>query len=696
MAILKCSVCGGELDLSTDMSVGVCQYCDSTITIPKDLDRKGNLYNRAVFLRQNNEFDKAVLIYEDILKEDNADAEAHWGLVLSKFGIEYVLDPATNERIPTCHRTQSESILSDPDYLAALEYSSVHAATVIEEQAKRISEIQTKILEISRKEPPYDIFICYKETDEFDSRTEDSILAQELYYELIKRKYKVFFARKTLESKLGTEYEPVIYAALNSAKVMIVVGTKPEYLNAVWVRNEWSRFMKMARDSKTQKVIIPAYKKMSPYELPNELSNLQSQDMSKIGFMQDLVDGIERCMRGNKKAESDAAENAVTEANLRERFVKNGSVHLKLQNFVAAEEQYKQLVNDYPDDYRGWWGLILCKTQNFTEILSDSSQINVWYKYIRQLAKPEEIAEIESTFLEYNRKLAVVAADGEIVAVDEFINKHNNDINYFQQKINSLKQSLHMSELQYNDQVGIDNKAISKNESDLLYYKKRFTSKKISLIAGLSFFLLSAIMLLVSLYVQEPVCILITALLGVMTVVSLGLGPSGSLKNHKSRINDVYVAMEKSESVKESNSKIHDDVVSDYNDKISQTQNEITLSRMKIAACNNYKNLEKDRIVQFCYALKCAASGVEIPVDPKTKELRDLAYGYKKIELEAKPAPVPEKDVLKTDGNPVIETENTQERSAECPVCGNVFTIDSASAEKKFLFCGACGTRIDI
>lgn len=93
MAVLKCTICGGELDVNADLSVGVCKYCDSTITIPKELDRKGNLYNRAVFLRQNNEFDKAVSVYEDILKEDNTDAEAHWGLVLSKFGIEYVEDP---------------------------------------------------------------------------------------------------------------------------------------------------------------------------------------------------------------------------------------------------------------------------------------------------------------------------------------------------------------------------------------------------------------------------------------------------------------------------------------------------------------------------------------------------------------------------------------------------------------------------
>ena len=67
-------------------------------------------------------------------------------------------------------------------------------------------------------------------------------LAQDIYYQLEKGNLKVFFFRITLEDKLGTEYEPYIFAALNSAKVMLAVGTNPKYLNAVWVKNEWSSY----------------------------------------------------------------------------------------------------------------------------------------------------------------------------------------------------------------------------------------------------------------------------------------------------------------------------------------------------------------------------------------------------------------------------------------------------------------------
>ncbi len=82
------------------------------------------------------------------------------------------------------------------------------------------------------------MFICYKESDANGRRTPDSVLANDLYHQLTQEGFKVFFARITLEDKHGSAYEPYIFAALNSAKVMVVLGTRPEYLTAVWVKNE--------------------------------------------------------------------------------------------------------------------------------------------------------------------------------------------------------------------------------------------------------------------------------------------------------------------------------------------------------------------------------------------------------------------------------------------------------------------------
>ena len=307
MAIFKCKMCGGSLELPDGITVCECEYCGTKQTMPKISDeQKIGMFNRANHFRQQCEFDKAAEIYEKLAAESGNDAELFWSLVLCRYGIEYVDDPVTKNKIPTCHRTQYRSVLEDPDYHTALECADSIQRKVYEQEAMRIFNIQKGIIEISNKEKPYDVFICYKETDENGRRTPDSVLAQDLYYGLTQEGFKVFFSRITLESKLGTEYEPYIFAALNSSKVMVVVGTKPEYFDAVWVRNEWSRYLQLMQEDKS-KIIIPAYKNMDPYELPDSLSLFQSQDMSKIGFLQDLIRGIKKIVNHEDKGDSDVS-----------------------------------------------------------------------------------------------------------------------------------------------------------------------------------------------------------------------------------------------------------------------------------------------------------------------------------------------------------------------------------------------------
>jgi len=189
----------------------------------------------------------------------------------------------------------------DEDYKSALQYADGYQKQIYEEEAKTIDDIQKGILEISNKEEPFDVFICYKETDANGRRTQDSVLANDLYHQLTQEGFKVFFSRITLEDKLGVAYEPYIFAALNSSKVMVVIGTKPEYFNAVWVKNEWSRYLLLVKNSGGKKILIPAYKDMDPYDLPEEFSHLQAQDMSKLGFMQDLIRGIKKIINSGEK-----------------------------------------------------------------------------------------------------------------------------------------------------------------------------------------------------------------------------------------------------------------------------------------------------------------------------------------------------------------------------------------------------------
>lgn len=364
--IIKCKMCGGDIDFIPGATYGTCEYCGSMSTIPQAEDEnKLNRYNRANHFRRQCEFDKAVAAYEKILEQDDTDAEAHWGAVISRFGIEYVEDPATHQRIPTCHRVQVASILTDEDYLAAVENApDEESRRIYQEEAARIAEIQKGILAISANEKPYDVFICYKETDENGQRTRDSQWAQDVYYGLTEQGLKVFFSRITLEDKLGQQYEPYIFAALNSAKVMVVIGSKPEYFNAVWVKNEWSRYLSLMKHDH-KRLLIPCYRGMDPYDLPEELSMLQSQDMSKIGFMQDLLRGIQKVMQQPTSAPQGVrVETAAAETNAPgvTSLLKRAALFLEDGDTASAREYYDRVLDIDPECAEAYMGKVCAET----------------------------------------------------------------------------------------------------------------------------------------------------------------------------------------------------------------------------------------------------------------------------------------------------------------------------------------------
>ena len=365
MTIFKCKMCGGTLEFNPGDTVAVCDSCGTKQTLPKlDDDRRANLYDRANHFRRSNEYDKAMGIYEQILAEDNTDAEAYWSLVLCRYGIEYVEDPATHKRVPTVNRAQFTSIFDDDNYKSALHYADAAQREVYESEAKAINEIQKGILAISQKEQPFDVFICYKETDNSGRRTPDSVLANDLYHQLTQEGFKVFFARITLEDKLGTAYEPYIFAALNSAKVMVVLGTKPEYFNAVWVKNEWSRYLALVKNSGGKKMLIPAYKDMDPYDLPEEFSHLQAQDMGKLGFMQDLIRGIKKIISADAPKAAAKETVVVSGGNAAvEPLLKRAFMFLEDGNWQEADTYCEKVLDQDPENAQAYLGKLMAELQ---------------------------------------------------------------------------------------------------------------------------------------------------------------------------------------------------------------------------------------------------------------------------------------------------------------------------------------------
>ena len=366
MIVYKCKMCGANLTIEPGQKLTKCAYCDTTQTVPScDDEKKALLFNRANYFRQNGEFDKAQMIYERILEDDSSDPEVYWNIILCKYGIEYVEDPKSGSHIPTMNRTRQMSVLKDNDYLAAIERADEQTKQYYINEASKIDQIQQTILKIADEAGNYDVFISYKEKDPNGERTKASVIAQNLYERLEAENIHTFFSRISLEDKIGNEYEPYIYSALNSAMVMLVVGTKKEEFEATWVKNEWSRYLTMTKEDMNKK-IIPCFCDMDCYDLPDEFQFIQSQDMSKVGFEQDLLRGIKKIL-ASKSSRPEAVTIQVQEENNTEDLIENADTYLKIKNYEKAAKAYAEWSEKTPGDPNVWWGRIRALTKDFSD-----------------------------------------------------------------------------------------------------------------------------------------------------------------------------------------------------------------------------------------------------------------------------------------------------------------------------------------
>ena len=387
--IIKCKMCGGDLHPTEGSTTCECEFCGTVQTIPADNgEKKANLFNRANRLRMNAEFDKASAVYESIAAEFPEEAEAYWGLCLCAYGIEYVDDPVTGEKKPTCHRTLLTSIMEDSNFEQACENADAIARRVYREEAKSIDRIQQAILSIVSSEEPYDVFICYKETAEEGGRTEDSVLAQEIYEALIEKSLKVFFSRVSLEDKLGQQYEPYIYAALSSAHVMLAVGTKYEYYDAAWVKNEWMRFLSMMRSEKG-KTLIPCYKDLDVYDMPKEFKNLQGQDMGKLGWLQDLTRGVLKICGKDGNAINQNAVFSIMPST--EGLVRRAYAFLEDEAWANADNYAEKLLDTDINNGQAYFIKLLVENKaRSIEELSTVENLSADHPYCKKILRSED------------------------------------------------------------------------------------------------------------------------------------------------------------------------------------------------------------------------------------------------------------------------------------------------------------------
>ena len=269
-----------------------CVRCGSKYNL-RDDDQQTRLV-AAYQKLQGMDFLEAEKDFENIIHDHPNLAEAYWGCACARYGILFEKD-VDGKMLPTCCLPEIESFLDDHHYKKACDLADMESAAWYEKTAEYIERVRRTWLEHASKREPYDIFISYKESDREQGidRTEDSIRAHDLYSYLRDQGYRVFYSRLSLRDAVGEKYEPYIFHALNTAKVMIVYSSTPDYVKSTWMKNEWQRYnLKLQRGEKQHGSLLIICDGFSPSELPPELQDIQAFDGKSVTCYPDLFDCV--------------------------------------------------------------------------------------------------------------------------------------------------------------------------------------------------------------------------------------------------------------------------------------------------------------------------------------------------------------------------------------------------------------------
>lgn len=103
---------------------------------------------------------------------------------------------------------------------------------------------------------------------------------------------------------------------------------------------------------------------MDPYELPDEFSHLQAQDMSKIGFINDVIRGIKKIIvKKDESMAGDAEEISNVVATEVLPLLKRAEMFLEDQEWKRADELCEKVLNSDPENARAYLYKLMAELQ---------------------------------------------------------------------------------------------------------------------------------------------------------------------------------------------------------------------------------------------------------------------------------------------------------------------------------------------
>lgn len=393
----NCRNCGVEFPFPLECATRACPACGAIHGRPRSEGDSMTWLCRANVERAANDFANAEKDYREALGRSPEQHEALWGLVMCKYGVELV------EGKPTIHFYRRRDILTDPDCVQAIALAPEEVSEQYQALAEYISGIQRGV--VACQAEPCDVFLCYKDSGaQPDTKAKEFYHAYQLYLDLQKHGYRVFFAHETLKNEAGAGYEAQIYHALYAAPVMLLICSDTAHLDSPWIHSEWSRYLGRINDGEHCRLIPMLYDQCNPYRLPRELSGLQGIAVGESDWWGVLLANLEK-MAGSRQQELRASSDEVRRALLPIEYALSNSAW---EEAAALAETMRK---EHPDCARGYLYKLLAKLKATTpeklrERVKPFENEGDW-QWAMRLATPAEKAawtEILNASLETRRR----------------------------------------------------------------------------------------------------------------------------------------------------------------------------------------------------------------------------------------------------------------------------------------------------
>ena len=287
----------------------------------------------------------------------------------------------------------------------------------------------------------YQVFISFKNTDN-NEYTCDKKIAEELYRYLSEKGINTFYSNITLLDFGESAYKDVIDDALDEIRVMVVIGSKTDYLSSKWCKYEWHTYQQNILSNIVNGSIITYLGDMSLSEVPTGLRHYQSFNINKASI-QTVGEFVVRAIDSQSKTEEKYADNSI-------KSYKDKNPNSEFTNKRASY---------YDSAFKGEYRRL--KIQGEAMRPSDMLGVN----YVREKLKDKEVVYIldagcgygvvgRDRFADFPNKVIIgIDISNEVL---EKANEINDDSNAHYEKLDLLSETFEDDMEMLMDKYGID------------------------------------------------------------------------------------------------------------------------------------------------------------------------------------------------------------------------------------------------